>query len=150
MLPYETIFSCARSRYTDMKETSLDESDLIEIYTERLHLAVGNPRIRKLFSELVLDDNAQIITYTLRNSVDEYSDDDFVTSLLAIGMVIEWLRPQVDSIMFTSVMIGGKEEKKLLDNHSGMISRLDSLKKELHKIIRDYGYMHNSYINGDS
>ena len=46
-------------------------------------------------------------------------------------------------------MIGGKEEKKLLDNHKNMIDRLDSMKKEQNKMIRDYGYMYNSYINGD-
>ncbi len=62
-------------------------------------------------------------------------------------MTIEWLQPQVDSIMHTSVMIGGKEEKKLLDNHKNMIDRLDSMKTELNKRIRDYGYMYNSYIN---
>ena len=47
-------------------------------------------------------------------------------------------------------MIGGKEEKKLLDNHKNMIDRLDSMKTELNKTIRDYGYMYNSYINSES
>ena len=47
-------------------------------------------------------------------------------------------------------MIGGKEEKKLLDNHNNMIKRLDSMKTELNKMIRDYGYMYNSYINSES
>ena len=65
-------------------------------------------------------------------------------------MVIEWLQPQVDSVLHTSVMIGGKEEKKLLDNHKNMIDRLDSMKTEQNKMIRDYGYMYNSYIKGDS
>ena len=43
--------------------------------------------------------------------------------------------------------IGGKEEKKLLDNHSYSIKRLDSMKVELNKMIRDYGYLYNSYIS---
>ena len=47
-------------------------------------------------------------------------------------------------------MISGKEEKKLLDNHKNMIDRLDSMKTELNKRIRDYGYMYNSYINTES
>ena len=43
-----------------------------------------------------------------------------------------------------------EEEKKLLDNHKNMIDRLDSMKTEQNKMIRDYGYMYNSYIKGDS
>lgn len=149
-LPYETIFSRTRGRISDPKELSLDENDLLEIYTERLHNVIGKPRVRRLFSSIALDDEIQQINFTLNNSVDEASDIDFVTDLLILGMTIEWLQPQVDSILHTSVMIGGKEEKKLLDNHKNMIDRLDSMKTELNKTIRDYGYMYNSYINSES
>ena len=138
-LPYETVFSRTRGRINDPKELSLNENDLLEIYTERLHNVIGNPRVRRLFSSLLLN-----------NSVDKVSDEDFVADLIILGMTIEWLQPQIDSILHTSVMIGGKEEKKLLDNHKNMIERLDSMKKELHKMIRDYGYMYNSYINTES
>ena len=125
---------------------SLDEKDLLEIYTERLHSVVGKPRVRRLFSSISLDDEIQEMTFALNNSVDEESDKDFVLEILSLGMAIEWLQPQVDSVIHTSVMIGGKEEKKLLDNHKNMIERLDSMKKEQNKMIRDYGYMYNSYI----
>ena len=146
MLPYSTLFSRVLNKINDPKELSLDESDLLEIYTERLHSVVGKPRVRRLFSSLSLDDEIQEMTFTLNNSVDEESDKDFVLEILSLGMAIEWLQPQVDSVIHTSVMIGGKEEKKLLDNHKNMIDRLDSMKKEQNKMIRDYGYMYNSYI----
>lgn len=149
MLPYSTLFSRVLNKINDPKELSLNENDLLEIYTERLHSVVGKPRVRRLFSALTLDDEIQEITFTLNNSVDEESDTDFVLEVLSLGMAIEWLQPQVDSVIHTSVMIGGKEEKKLLDNHKNMIDRLDSMKKEQNKMIRDYGYMYNSYINGD-
>ena len=149
MLPYSTLFSRVLNKINDPKELSLDEKDLLEIYTERLHSVVGKPRVRRLFSTLSLDDELQEITFTLNNSVDEYSDTDFVLEVLSLGMAIEWLQPQVDSVIHTSVMIGGKEEKSLLNNHKNMITRLDSMKKEQNKMIRDYGYMYNSYINGD-
>ena len=149
-LPYETIFSRTRGRISDPKELSLDESDLLEIYTERLHNVTSNPRVRRLFSSLALDDEIQQMEFELNNSVDETSDMDFVAGIFVLGMTVEWLQPQVDSIMHTSVMIGGKEEKKLLDNHKNMIDRLDSMKTELNKRIRDYGYMYNSYINTES
>ena len=149
MLSYSTLFSRVLNKINDPKELSLDEKDLLEIYTERLHSVVGKPRVRRLFSTLSLDDELQEITFTLNNSVDEYSDTDFVLEVLSLGMAIEWLQPQVDSVIHTSVMIGGKEEKSLLNNHKNMITRLDSMKKEQNKMIRDYGYMYNSYINGD-
>ena len=146
MLPYSTLFSRVLNKINDPKELSLDENDLLEIYTERLHSVVGKPRVRRLFSSLSLDDEIQEMTFTLNNSVDEESDTDFVLEILSLGMAIEWLQPQVDSVIHTSVMIGGKEEKKLLDNHKNMIERLDSMKKEQNKMIRDFGYMYNSYI----
>ena len=138
MLSYSTLFSRVLNKINDPKELSLDESDLLEIYTERLHSVVGKPRVRRLFSSISLDDEIQEMTFTLNNSVDEESDKDFVLEILSLGMAIEWLQPQVDSIIHTSVMIGGKEEKKLLDNHKNMIDRLDSMKKEQNKMIRDY------------
>ena len=146
MLSYSTLFSRVLNKINDPKELSLDESDLFEIYTERLHSVVGKPRVRRLFSSISLDDEIQEMTFTLNNSVDEESDKDFVLEILSLGMAIEWLQPQVDSVIHTSVMIGGKEEKKLLDNHKNMIERLDSMKKEQNKMIRDYGYIYNSYI----
>ncbi len=149
MLPYNTLFSRVFNKINDPKELSLDENDLLEVYTERLHSVVGKPRIRRLFSSLSLDDDLQQFDFKLNNSVDEDSDKDFVLELFTLGMTIEWLQPQVDSVLHTSVMIGGKEEKKLLDNHKNMIERLSSMKTELNKMIRDFGYMYNSYIKGD-
>ena len=149
MLSYSTLFSRVLNKINDPKELQLNENDLLSIYTERLHSVVGKPRVRRLFSTLSLDDEIQEMSFTLNNSVDEDSDADFVLEILSLGMAIEWLQPQVDSVIHTSVMIGGKEEKKLLDNHKNMIDRLDNMKKEQNKMIRDYGYMYNSYINGD-
>lgn len=148
-LSYSTLFSRVFNKIDDPKELSLDMNDLVEIYTERLHSVVGKPRVRRLFSSIVLNDKVQSMDFELNNSVDEYSDKDFVLELLILGMSIEWLQPQVDSIKHTSIMIGGKEEKKILDNHKNMINRLDSMKNEMNKMIRDYGYLYNSYINGN-
>jgi hypothetical protein len=149
MLSYETIFSRVRGKIDDPKELSLEEDVLNEIYVERLHMVIGNPRVRRLFSSITLDDEIQQITYELNNSVDEFSDDEFVIDIFTLGMVIEWLQPKVDSVLYTAPMIGGKEEKKILDGHSNMINRLSSMKTELNKKIRDYGYMYNSYVNGN-
>ena len=148
-LSYSTLFSRVLNKINDPKELSLDENDLLEIYTERLHSVVGKPRVRRLFSSLSLDDEIQELTFTLNNSVDEDSDTEFVLEILALGMAIEWLQPQVDSRNYTAQMVGGKEEKMMQNHYKPMQDRLDSMKKEQNKMIRDYGYMYNSYINGD-
>lgn len=148
-LPYETIFSRVRGQIDDPKELSLDASDLIEIYSERLHSVAGNPRIRTKFSSLSFDDEIQKLTYVLKETVDDESDREFVIELFTLGIIIEWLKPQVDSILHTAPMIGGKEEKLIINNHRNMINQLEDKKRELNKKLRDYGYLNNSYIRGN-
>jgi hypothetical protein len=172
LLSYSTIFSRVLGRIHDPKELLLSEEDLMVLYKERLHNVVGNPRISNVFSTIVLHEVEQVlpssdtsegeqiddgeekftedtIEYELKNSTltDEYMDNEYVIQLLTTGMVIEWLRPKVDSILYTAPMIGGKEEKKIIDGHKDMINRLDSLENQLHKMIRDRGYIHNSYVD---
>lgn len=148
-LPYEIIFSRVRNKITDPKELSLDANDLIEIYTERLHSAVGDQRVRTLFSSISLDDEIQEITYEMDISIDETTDTDFVIEMLSSAIAIEWMLQQVNSRLYTSQMIGGKEEKKLIDNYKPMIGRLESMRSELYRKIRDYGTHYNSYLRED-
>lgn len=147
ILPYETIFSKALSRIDDPKELALDSNDFVEIYTERLHNVLGDVRIRRLFSSIVLDDEVQEVSFELDNSIDESSDVEYVCRLFVLGITIEWLSPRVDSLKYTLMMLGGKEERMLNNPYKLLQARLDNVKKELSKTIRDHGYLYNSYIN---
>lgn len=144
-LSYEKIFSAARGLYTDPKELSLSLDDLTEIYTERLNRVVGDVRVENMFSTLEMDDEVQRMEFVLNCPVSDGADIRFVVRLLSLGMEIEWLQPQVDSILY-SALIGSTQEKKILDGHSNMIDRLNSLKLQFNKMIRDHGYVHNSYL----
>lgn len=146
---YEKIFSRARLKMNDLKEVvTLSETDLLEINTERLHSVIGDPRIGYIFSSISMDDEIQSVTLELKNANSiAFLDEEYVIELLSLGMVITWLRPQVESIENTSVTFGGKEEKVLTNNYKTIISRLESLETKLYKMIRDHGYMHNSYIS---
>ena len=153
MLSYEKIFSRFRNKVNDPKELSLDNADLLEIYIERLHSAIGNVRVGKLFSELTLDDEHEELSWTLRNTVSTATSDEeiqketeFVIELLAVAMKIEWYKPQVDSITYIGMAIGGKEEKVLNNMHKVNIERLHSLNVQLAKYIRDHGYLFNDYL----
>ena len=149
MLSYEKIFSRVRNKIDDPKELSLDEEDLNEIYIERLHSVLGNVRIRRMFSTLVYDDELEEIAWVLKDtSTYEIDEEDYVVELIALGMIIEWLKPKVETITNIGKAIGGKEEKVINDSHRVTIQRLKALETQLSKMIRDHGYLYNSYLQG--
>lgn len=151
LLSYEKIFSRVRNKIHDPKELSLDEEDLIEIYTERLHSVVGNIRIRKMFSTLILNDETEEITWVLKNTTTGSNldmEEEYVIELLSLAMIIEWLRPKVEDITYIGMAIGGKEEKSLNNAHKLNIERLQALENQLSKMIRDHGYLYNDYLQG--
>jgi len=150
MASFEKIFSRFLSLVNDYNLAQLPEADVYEMELEWLYAASSDPRVRQKFTYFDIDDMMREVSFTLRNSVDELADEEFVVRLLTTGMAIAWLQPQVDSILFTSPFIGGKEEKKILDNHAQTIARLEAMKTEQRKLLRDYGYYYNSYVNGGS
>ena len=72
-ISYEKVFDRYFGLIDDVKELSLEESDLYEILAGRLHSAISDPFIRRLFSTLKLDDEIQQLEFELTTSVDEYS-----------------------------------------------------------------------------
>ena len=111
-----------------------------------LHSIVAVPYIRKCFSTITLDDEVLELTFELKNSIDEDSDNYFVKDIFAQGLVICWMQQQIDTAVNLASVIGGKEEKSILNNYKNNIARLKELKLELRKTIRDYGYIYNDYI----
>ncbi len=68
-LSYEEIFSRYRGRINDPKELSLDESDLTEICTERLHTVIGDSRVAVKFSKITMDNEIQQLNFELKYPV---------------------------------------------------------------------------------
>lgn len=149
-LSYEQIFSKYRGIINDPKELSLDRNDLLEIYMERLHMTVSDPRVIAKFSTLTMDDNIQQIEFELKYPVNDFADNAFVIKLFSLGMSIEWLKPQVDSLIYTTEILGGKEEKLLRNNYKPIKERLEKLEQQFSKLLNNYGYINNSYLRGDS
>lgn len=150
MASFDKIFSRFLALVNDYNLAQLPETDVEELEIEWLYAASSEPRIRQKFSSFEIDIDTREVVYELRNSVDEYSDEEYVVRLLSIGMAIAWLQPQVDSVLYTSPFVGGKEEKKIIDAHALTISRLEAMKTELKKTLRDYGYYYNSYVSGEA
>lgn len=148
-LPYSTIFSEFLHMVDDVQFLSLDESDATAFMNDYLKAALSNVRIQHLFSSKSYDPEIQTFTFELKNpSEDEQGDLDFVTEVLATGMVAAWLKPMVDSTKNTKQIFGGKEEK--FYSQSSHLAELrglyDDAKISLNKMLRDRGYINNSYI----
>lgn len=143
---YATIFSRFHGKITDPKLASLDENDLLEYENEWLHTAMGNAYLMDIFNSFDADDDIQEMTFELKNPVNDFSDKEYVIRLFSLAMTINWLEPQVNSILYTAPMIGGKEEKKLLDGHSDMIKNYESMKIQLNKEIARKNSFKNEYL----
>lgn len=146
-MTYEEIYSQFYSKETDstfFKKYSKDEAyDLMRSW---LHQIIGEPYVRKCFSSISLDDEILELTFQLRNPVNDNSDNCFVKNIFAQGLKICWMTKEVDHIRNMAVVVGGKEEKTLLNNYKHNKDRLESLEIKLRKTIRDYGYINNDYI----
>ena len=146
-MTYEEIYSQFYSKETDptfFKKYSKDEA--YELMRTWLHSIVAIPYVRKCFSTITLDDEILELTFQLKNSIDEDSDNYFIKDVFAQGMVICWMQQQIDNATSLATVIGGKEEKTILNNYKNNMARLEELKVQLRKTIRDYGYFNNEYI----
>lgn len=146
-MTYEEIYSQFYSKIDDptfFQKYSKDEAyDLMRTW---LHSIVGIPYVRKCFSSISLNDEILELSFELNKSVDEDSDDYFVKDILAQGLVICWMQQKVDKNAALASVMGSKEEKIMLNNYKNNQIRLNDLKTQFRKIIRDYGYINNDYI----
>ena len=149
-MTYEEIYSQFFSKETDPTFfTKYSKDEAYDLMRDWLHSIVGIPYIKKCFSTITLDDELLELTFQLANPVDDDSDNYFVKDILSQGLVICWMQQKVDNIVNLSVVIGGKDEKTILNNYKNNMTRLEEMKIQLRKTIRDYGYINNSYIGED-
>lgn len=147
-LSYEDIFSSFLGYVTDYNLASADFQDATDMMREWLKKAYSKPYLRRLFSSSILDDEVQTFTFEMDFEFTDDSDMDFVTDILAKGMVIEWLQPQVKSRLMTAQFFGGKEQKwfSQAQHISELRGLLEDITLEQRKMIRDRGYINNSYL----
>jgi hypothetical protein len=148
-MKYEEIYSRFYLKETDPSLFKLSKEDAYERMCGWLHSVAAIPHVRKCFSTLTFNDELEELTFSLTHFRDEDSDKDFVIEVFAQGMVISWMRPQIEKNINLAVVIGGKEEKSMLNNYKNNIARLETLEKNLKKFIRDYGYLNNDYIGAE-
>lgn len=142
---YEEIYSQFYSKETDstfFKKYSKNEA--YELMRSWLHSIAAIPLVRKCFSKITLDDEILELTFELVNPIDDDSDNEFVKDVFAQGLVICWMQKKIDKAVSLATVVGGKEEKTILNNYKNNMARLKELKLQLTKTIRNHGY-----YNGD-
>lgn len=150
-LRYDKIYTRLFSKVEAYDFIELSEETLNEFLCNWLHSASANPYVRKLFKTIMFDDELQEFTYEMKYSVDEYSDEEFIIEILALGTAIAWLEPKVKSINNLTKMYGSKEERWFSEaNHLKELSALlKECKKEQRQMIADRGGIWNPYLDGE-
>ena len=150
-LDYNKIYSRLFSKIEAYDFIELPEDELNDFLCNWLHSASANPYVRRLFKSFNLDDEILEISYEMKYSVDEFSDEEFIIEVLTFGVVVAWLEPKINSINNIAQMFGSKEEK--FYSQSQHISELRNLvndaKKQQRRMIADRGYAWNSYLDGE-
>lgn len=146
-IDYEEIFSSFLGNITDYNIASMNSTDAFELMTEYLHKTIADPYVKHIFSDVSLDDETQVLSYTL---VRDTNDKDFVINALSKWMVYEWYAGKVNNIQNITQFFGNKETKWLSQAaHSAENRSLrDTAYKEARFYIQNRGYIDNSYLGG--
>lgn len=147
---FDEIYSRFYLKMKDYDFANLDDDTMEEILSAWLKAAASRPYVRRIFENFELDTDLREIEYTLKTGTTEEEDKDFVEEVLAKGMVVEWLTPEVQSVLNTQQVYSGKET-----NFFSQSSHLSSVKDLLYKTqsdqrkyIQDRGYIYNRYLRG--
>jgi len=147
---YDSIFSLFLGSITDYKLASLEEKDATTLMKEYFHKALSASYLRRLFSSISLDDDAQIMTYDVAFPTTADADEDFIVNAIAKWMVYEWIHNQVRSITNSMQLIGGSEQKYYSQaaHLTELRALMDDTYKEARNFVMDRGWIHNSYLGG--
>ena len=130
--PYNKIYDRALAKITDYDLAFLPDDNFRSMLRGWLNSSIS--KFRKCASDLSdRDDELEVFNVDL---IDEEIE------ILALLMVCEWLEPQVNSVLLTHQMFGGKEEKFYAQaNQLAELKALrDDTRTEAKKLMRDYTY----------
>ena len=142
------IYSRFYLRVEDYNVVGLEENIVKEMMNGWIRSTLSLPYVRRLFDDLVIDEEQEEISYLLKFPVSDSEDQDFVEEMIALGMVMHWLKPKYHSTLNVSQMFSNSEQK--FYSQAAHMAELREMyhqaKNDLRKIIRDRGYIYNGYI----
>lgn len=108
---YENIYSKFLGLITDHKLLALPKDKAYMLMGETMNLVKGRPKINRLFSTLVYDNEIMTLSYTLRDTNGDTYDQNFVEDVFANAMVVAWYEKLVNSDTHIKQYFGDKETK---------------------------------------
>ena len=150
-ISYENIYNRFLQKIDDIEFLQLETNTAYEKMSGWLHTALSIPYVRRLFETLEKHDDILELRYTLKHPVDEDGDNDFIEEALALGMLIAWLEPKVQTTTTITQGLFGREQKYYSQSsHLGQTRELlETTRSKQRKLIMDKGYINNSYLDGD-
>lgn len=146
---YNAIYSRFMLKIRDYEFANLDEPNMTEQMLDWLRSALSQPYIYRIFNEFSPDDEIATIEYTLISPVNEYTDRNFVEELLSYQMICEYLEPKVKTTTLTHQMITNSKESKFYSQAmhlTEMKGLLSDAENKVRSMLRDRGYIYNSYL----
>lgn len=136
--PYEKVYGRFLNKCTDFNLVDLDDHTLNEMMKDWLDSAVIRTRTSSDLS--ARDDENEVFE-------NDLSSQD--VELLAMGMILAWLDQRIQSTEYTSLFVGGKEEKFYAP--SNQLAELRNLRadivREMQQLHCYNTYLTNSYFN---
>ena len=146
---YTDIYSRFLIKIRDYEFAGIPEPNATEQMREWLQSALSQSYIYRIFEQFSADNEIAEFEYTLKSSVDDYSDQNFVEELLSNAMVIEWVTPKVQTTTLLNQMITNSKEQRFFAQ-ANQLSQLRELKADteykVRSMLRDKGYVYNSYL----
>ena len=147
-LDYKSILSRFCTQAKAYKLATYPEDVVTELTNEWIHSMAGQVSVRRMFKSISLNDDIQQITFTLKNTVDEGSDIDFVSNIFSMGIGIRWCKAKLcdDNVLdqaFLSQEVKFYSQKNHMD---GLRDLLKDLKTELNSEITQHNGTWNSYL----
>ena len=148
---YDSIYSKFLNLLTDHKLLSLSRDSAYQIMGEILDVIKGIPKINRLFTDIIFDDEIMQVSYTLRDSLDNRYDKNFAENVFANAMVFVWYEKLTNTDTTIRQYFGDKETKFYSQSaHADSVNNLlNQARKYLDRdFIRNHGW--NAWaINGD-
>lgn len=146
---YNDIYSRFLNKIRDYEFAGLPEPNATEQMREWLQSALSHTYIYRIFETFSADDEIAEFEYTLKSSVDEYSDKHFVEELLGNAMIVEWISPKIKTTTLLNQMITNSKEQKFFSQqqHIAQLREVESdAENKVREMLRDKGYIYNSYL----
>lgn len=146
---YNDIYSRFLNKIRDYEFAGLPEPNATEQMREWLQSALSHTYIYRIFETFSADDEIAEFEYTLKSSVDEYSDKHFVEELLGNAMVYEWMSEKVNSTTLLNQMITNSKESRFFSQqqHLAQLRAVQAdAETKVRFMLRDKGYNYNSYL----